>query len=283
MKHSLSSTLILTLILCLLIPNINTAPTYETFTDARPKKTVSVPNLSPRFEIDLDIPEAFSASVESFSSTKGGGTSFCDAYPSMITSKLQWTDKFKEDSNQHSYDNIGFYKGYFFFLDTYSFNILVAHDLKKVDEYLLIESEHANIPQNNGQIEEPFLLIDTPNDWLYVVSNNNLYPYNLQTFMDALQNGNPEIPKLSKIAGGYRYYDSILAVQHYKKRIYIVADNVIDIYQPMNGDMELRMTLDSTFFNLKEISMVDIAFKEKYAFLLDRLNGVLVVELIQTG
>jgi hypothetical protein len=253
------------------------------FDDKRPTRRFAVINSSPYFEVDLDYDKAFEVNITSFNG-EAKAPGFCEATPSEIRAKLEWTGVFPEFEddmdNLHSYDNIVHYEGYYFILDSITYSLLVTKDVKNIyTDVFYIPSTFENDVDENGQFDEPFMVVDTQKKRLLIITGSAMYSYSITAMLSAIEQGT-DIPVISTAAKTYKAYESILNVVFFKGRLYIVADNAVDVYKVTEaGDVDHQAKFDAQFFGAQEMAVVDIALQGKYAFVLDKLVGMYVVDI----
>jgi len=274
----------------LLLLNLSSSQNIAEFKDQRPTRRFAVVNSSPYFEVDLNYEKAFEVNITSFNGAEKS-SGFCEATPSEITAKLEWTGVFPEfddetdnpDSQAHAtpqYENIVHYDGYYYILDSISYSLLVTKDIKDIyTNVIYIPSEFVNEVDENGQYDEPFLTLDTLKKRILIITGSAMYSYSIPALKVALETG-AAIPGIKTEAKSYKSYESILNVVFFKGRLYIVADNGVDVFKITDdGDVNHQAKFDAQFFGATEMAVVDIALQGKYAFVLDKLEGLYVVDI----
>jgi len=244
-----------------------------TIATTEPPQTIGIISGSPRFVLGLDYPDAFEISIDSLDNPKNY---FCEPSPSQITPNLQWQGPVGAEG---SFDNAVFYKNYYFLLDTVTFKIIATKDFTS-SKKITIESDFKNSIESADEYYEVFTVLDDTNGVLYIITEKYLLSYQLSEFVAAVE-ANKAPPKITKAAQKYGTYVSIESVKYYQGMLYIVADNIVHIwFTASNGDVTpLGKQFDDVFFDASSVSIVDIAFKDKYAFVLDSLAGVYAVDI----
>jgi len=274
----------------LLLLNLTFSQNIAEFDDKRPTRRFAVVNSAPYFEVDLNYEKAFEVNITSYNGVEKA-SGFCEATPSEIRAKLEWTGVFPEfddeiddpEAQAHAtpqYENIIHYEGYYYILDSISYSLLVTKDIRDIyTNVIYIPSEHLNEVDENGQYDEPFLTVDTLKKRILIVTGSAMYSYSIPALMTALETG-ANIPAIKTEAKSYKSYESILNVVFYKGRLYIVADNAVDVFKVTDeGDVDHQAKFDAQFFGATEMAVVDIALQGKYAFVLDKLEGLYVVDI----
>jgi len=244
-----------------------------TIATTEPPQTIGIISGSPRFVLGLDYPSAFEVTIDSLDTPKNY---FCEPSPSQITPNQQWQGTLGVEG---SFDNAIFYNDYYFILDTLTFKIVATQDFTS-GKRTIIESDFKNSIESGDEYYEVFLTLDDENGVLYITTEKYLLSYELKPFFDAVKANKPA-PKITKSAKKYGDYVSIESVKYYQGLLYIVADNIVHIwYTAANGDVDpLKQKFDDLFFDAASVSVVDIAFKDHYAFVLDSLAGVYAVDI----
>jgi len=251
---------------------VNAGDAY-TIATTEPPQTIGIISGSPRFVLGLDYPDAFDITIDSLDTPKNY---FCEPSPSQITPNLQWQGTLGVDG---SFDNAVFYKDYYFLLDTVTFKLVATKDFTS-SKKIIIESDFKNSIESADEYYEVFTVLDDADGVLYIITEKYLLSYQLSDFLTAV-NANKAPPKITKAAQKYGNYVSIESVKYYQGMLYIVADNIVHIwFTAPNGDVTpFEKKFDDVFFDAASVSIVDIAFKDKYAFVLDSLAGVYAVDI----
>ena len=268
----------LLLVLMMIISHSAHSQSISEFNDKRPVKRLAMANSSPHVVLDLDYTEAFETTIKSFNGVQGD-TGFCSTYPSQINGAIEYTGLIPGLLDE-SYDNIAFFAGYYFILDSKSLSILATDDIPNEDAYIKIDSSFQNTVDANKQFEEPNMVIDTTYAMIYIVFSKTIYSYSIRDMNTAIEESKPA-PNITKKVSGYKGYESATGARYYQGYLYIIADNYVEVYQTdENGGLTAQKKLDAAFFGVPEISVVDLAFKDNYVFVLDSLDGVFVVNII---
>ena len=250
-------------------------------TEVRPTKRFAVANGSSKFMIDLDFDQAFDVQIKSFNGIEGND-GFCRAYPSQITAELVWNHPLKSKDSEN-YDNLAYYKGYYFILDSVTFDLVAAKDLQNPAEYNIILSDIKNNVTADNEIEVPFLVIDSVEGILYIITSKVMVSYVIENLFNALKD-QTAIPSVSTQVDNFKGYSLISDIEYYQSRLYISADNYTEVYQvDSKGQATPQKKLDNSFFNVTELSIIDVAIKGNYAFLLDSIHGVFVIDISNAG
>ena len=265
------------LIVCLLFSLAYSDDDALVFKEVRPPQRFAVSTSSPYFQVDFSHRQAFRTEVESFNGDKEK-RGFCKVYPSQISAELEYNGIIDDEDSPY-FDNIAYFDGYFFLLDSLNYNVLTTRDIQEINPDDTIVSDFQNEIDENGEYDEPFLVIDSDNGVLYIVTSQHLYSYPLSGFFDAMSSGD-EIPSISKFTPHFEAYESISYVVHHKGMLFIVADNHVDAFVTDGfGRVSPLESLDAKFFGAKEIAIVDMTVSENYLFLVDKLEGLLVLEI----
>lgn len=123
--------------------------------------------------------------------------------------------------------------------------------------------------QFNSKNLKVFSAYNPKNKTIYLLDNQNIFFKPLKSEGDISQRA---IESFS--------YDNITAAEYHLQKVYIVADNIIDIYM-INDDRTISplYRLDAAFFGETEISPIAINFEGKYAYVLDPVKGVFVIDI----
>lgn len=253
-----------------------------TISSTKPPQTIGLGKSSPRVVLGLDYQNAFDMTLTSLDNS---GYNFCQVYPSEVVSKLKYEVPINQNGSS-SYDNALFHKDFYFLLDTETLNILAVGDLTNTAKQWTIVSDVQNDKTDQNEFFEVWFTIDEANSVLLIVTERILLSYDLKPFFKAINSKSP-IPHITNKATQFTPLSSINSIKHYKGILYIVADNIVYIWLTVaNGDVTpLKVMFDQDFFNPKSgsnpkpISIVDIAFYENRAYLLNNIDGIYSVNI----
>lgn len=253
------------------------------FNEVRGIKKFAVTKDTGSIEISLDYKKAFEVDIVSVNGKETNRT-FCTAYPETIVSELEFTASLDFFSDKpYSFDNVVYYKGFYFLLDSISYSILVLRDITDLrSSYFIIEADIHNTVDKDGEFEEPFMILGT-SGILYVVTAQNLFTLDLENVLKAARLPDP-VPnnsvQMKRMHTENEGYESILNVAHSFEMLFIVADKIVDIYSaPQEGILKYIGNFDAAFFGVQEVNIVDIVIRGNYAYVLDALAGVFVVDV----
>jgi len=125
-----------------------------------------------------------------------------------------------------------------------------------------------------------FMVLDPINQMVYLINKQFAFAYSITDFHTELSLDNPP-PDININAFVPEFtFSNIAVVKYYQSRIYIVADNNVYIYQTSApGALTFVGQYDSTVFGASPPGLVDIAFKDNYAFVLDKTMGVFTIDI----
>lgn len=280
MSTDLKKTLLLTALLMITLNSVRSQTVAE-FNDNGGTKRFAIANTSPRIVLDLDYPEAFEVTIKSFNGQEGN-QGFCHTYPSQIINNADYTAGIPMATGLESYDTIAYYGGFYFLLDSLSLSVIATQDLTKPTSWITIKSSFTNSADSKGQYEEPNLAIDTDSGFMYIVLSENVYTYSLKNFITAYKAGG-EIPKIKDKSANYKGYESVSGARYHQGHLYIIADNIAQVWQlNSEGVLKAGTSFDTAFFESTDLSISDLAFRDNYIFVLDKMNGVYTVKISNT-
>lgn len=248
---------------------------------------------SSHYSIELMYPKAFEFSIQSYDGV-AGKTGFCQTSPSKIGTYVYWTGELEpETSNtdtfdtegepEHYYDNIIYHEQTYFILDSVTFNITFTRDLTDPTSYGTIISDFKNDVDEDGRFEDAFLVGSQEAEVLYIVTRKKIYYYNVTEFLWAWNQQKP-IPHITKSVTSFREYEDLLGVECYGKRLYIVADNIVDVFSIKgkgDGAITKEIQFNAEYFGTSTVKLTSIAFRGYYVYVLDNFRGVYLVDISQ--
>jgi len=241
-------------------------------------KRFGVTKSSGFFEIGLSYRNAFEVDIKAYNGYEGE-KGFCEVYPAMITAKMDYTSPIPSE-DIHSYDNIVFYQGYYFILDSISYSILFTYDITDPDTFELFESDYENEIDENGDFEEPFMMVGS-DGVLYIISTKVLFSLDLNAFIGYIEDEDEmePAPEMKKKIPEHKG-STIWNAEHSNNLLFIATDNVVNIYKTTpEGVQDLVAKFDAIFFEIQKTAIIDIVVKGKYAFVLDTNTGLYVVDI----
>ena len=266
-------------LLFLLSISIYSIPTKQII-EPRPIKTISAVSGSSRFDVALDFDQAFDVKITSFNEIENVN-GFCDVAASQLSVQFEWNHPLSSTESTN-YEKIAYYNGYYFVLDSVTFELLATKDFQNPHLYFTIPTNVKNTVNENNQPVPPFLVIDPQGGMLYIITSKLIASYSLGEFITAAENKNT-IPTITKQITTYPGYQSVSNVKFYQGRLYITADKYTEVYSiTLDRDVISEKKLDGGFFNEQALSIVDTAVEGNYIYLLDGDLGVFIVEISQS-
>jgi len=276
LKLSVSrGSLLLSLSFILILSQVSTQ-SVDVFREVYPLKTFAITKSAGYFEADLGYKEAFEVNIKSYDGVEGA-TGSCETYPATIAAKSEWSINNPFDEVGASYDNIVYYEGYYFILDSISYTLLVTNDVTDEDAYEVYESDFSNKVDENGDYDEPFMIVGS-NGFLYIINKEGLFSLDLKALIKSIEEDAP-MPDLKMKTPEHSTMIFWNAV-HADDLLYISTTSGVAIYETDSEGIHAKVgQLDNNFFGVKIFGSVDIVIKGKYAFVLDMMNGLFVVDV----